>query len=232
MRMAQAGRCVVKWKFAGMVLIRHMVVVGLVLMKAGMAGDTASLHVANVNFDFRPGWTLQVHTRVRTFENVSTFNQFRIGPIVTWQATPRFLAITGYYYIDQNVQVIHKPYSLHRVFSGGQYRVVSRARWSVDGRSAMERFISTGFHDYWRWRNRALVSGNTRLEAPYVSGEALVQQGIWYGRYTAGMQWKLGPKVMVGAGYEYRPAPNGPPSHIIATIVQWSAYTRRPAHKD
>lgn len=196
------------------------------------ADDVGSLHTFNVNLDFKPGWTLQVHTRVRTFENISARDQFRVGPILLWQAAPRFTVIGGYYYIDQQRREVRNPFSLHRIFSGGQYRVLRGDTWSVDARSAMERFISTGFRDYWRWRNRGMVNWSTRIGLPYVSGEALVQQGIWYGRYTGGMQWKVHPRVTLGAGYEYRQSPVGPGSHIIATFFQWSAYTHTPPHVD
>ena len=212
---------------------RYVALLWAVLAPGVVLGDdTESLHTANLNFDFKPGWTLQVHTRVRTFENISAVNQYRVGPIVLWQAAPRFTLLAGYYFINQNRRVTHQPYSLHRIFTGGQYRVLRGESWSVDTRSALERFISTGFRDYWRWRNRAMVNWNTRSGLPYVSGEGLVQQGIWYGRYTAGMQWKVHPKVTLGAGYEYRQAPNGPGSHIIATFMQWSAYTHTPPHVD
>ncbi len=212
---------------------RHAALLWAVLAPGVALGDdTESLHVANVNFDFKPGWTLQVHTRIRTFENFSARNQFRVGPIVLWQAAPRFTVIAGYYYINQNRRLLHVPFSLHRVFSGGQYRVLRGEGWSVDARSVAERFISTGFHDYWRWRNRAMVNWTTRIGLPYVSGEGLAQQGIWYGRYTGGMQWKVHPKLTLGAGYEYRQTPAGPGSHIIATFFQWSAYAHTPPHVD
>lgn len=223
----------VKWEFTRMKRFRHLALLWAVLAPGVALGDDVeSLHAFNANLDFRPGWTLQLHTRVRTFENAGSFNQFRVGPILLWQAAPRFMLLAGYYYTEQNRRVIHQPYSLHRVFTGGQYRVLNREAWSLDARSALERFISSGFHDYWRWRNRALVSWKTRAGLPYLSGEALVQQGIWYGRYTAGMQWKVRPKVIVGAGYEYRQAAAGPGSHVIATFVQWSAYTHTPPHMD
>jgi hypothetical protein len=197
-----------------------------------LGDDTESLHVANVNFDFKPGWTLQVHTRIRTFENLSARNQYRAGPILLWQAAPRFTVISGYYYINQNRRALHDPISLHRIFAGGQYRALRGETWSVDTRSVAERFISTGFRDYWRWRNRAMLTWTMRVGQPYVSGESLVQQGIWYGRYSGGMQWRVHPKITLGAGYEYRQAPVGPGSHIIATFFQWPAYTHTPPHMD
>jgi len=197
------------------------------------ADDLESLHILNVNFDVRPGLTLQLHTRGRTFENVSAFNQFRVGPVLMWQAKPRFNLLAGYYFIDQNTRVEHDPYTIQRVWGGGQYRVLRGENWSVDGRSLMERHVSAEFSDYWRFRNRAMASLTTRMGAPFVSGEALVQRGIWYGRYSAGMQWKVHPRVIVGAAYEYRATPSATPgSHVIATFVQWTAHRHTPPHID
>lgn len=190
------------------------------------ADDLESLHVVNCNFDLKPRWTLQLHTRARTFEHVGSYNQARVGPILMWQASPRFTALTGYYYISQNTRVTHNPYSIHRVWGGGQYRVLRSESWSVDARGLMERFASARLSDYWRWRNRVMFNKFTRIGMPYVSGEALLQQGIWYGRYTAGMQWQVQKRLLVGAGYEYRDAARGPGSHIIATLFQWTAHRR------
>ena len=118
------------------------------------------------------------------------------------------------------------------MFGGGPCRLLAREAWSIDARSALERFISPELRDYWRWRNRAMVNWTMRVGLPYISGESMVQQGIWYGRYTGGMQWKVSPRVTLGAGYEYRQAPVGPGSHVIATFLQWSAYTHTPPHVD
>lgn len=197
-----------------------------------VADDLESLHVVNFNFDLKPGWTLQLHTRARTFENISSYNQVRVGPILMWQAAPRFTVLGAYYYINQNTRVTHDPYSLHRLWGGGQYRVLRSETWSIDARSVMERFLSGKFDDYWRLRSRAMYNHRTRLGMPYLSGEALLQQGIWYGRYTAGMQWQVHKRLIVGAGYEYRDAPRGPGSHIIATFFQWTAHRHTPPHID
>lgn len=196
------------------------------------ADDLESLHITNFNFDLKPGWTLQLHTRARTFENLGAYNQARVGPILMWQAAPRFTLLSGYYYINQNTRVTHNPDSLHRVWGGGQYRVLRSETWSLDARGVLERFLSPNFNDYWRWRNRAMFNKTTRFGMPYVSGEGLLQQGVWYGRYTAGMQWQVHKRVLVGAGYEYRDAIRGPGSHIIATFFQWTAHRHTPPHID
>ncbi|MBI4891077.1 MAG: DUF2490 domain-containing protein [Acidobacteria bacterium] len=197
-----------------------------------LADDLETLSVFNVNFDFKPGWTLQLHSRVRTFEDVSALNQFRVGPIVMVQMKPRFTALGGYYYIEQNTRHIHRTYPVQRVWGGGQYRFLRGESWSVDGRSLIERHISPNFPDYWRWRNRAMFTFKSRIGTPYVSGEALVQPGVWYGRYTAGLQWQIQKRILVGAGYEFRQAPAGPNAHIIATFFQWTAHRHTPPHID
>ena len=196
------------------------------------ADDLESLHIVNVNIDLKPGWTLQLHTRARTFEYVGSFNQGRVGPVLMWQAAPRFTTLAGYYFINQSTRVTHDPYNIHRVWGGGQYRVLRSESWSLDARGLMERFFSNQFNDYWRWRSRAMFSKTTRIGMPYASGEALLQQGIWYGRYTAGMNWQPHRRLIVGAGYEYRDAPRGPGSHVIATFVQWTAHRHTPPHID
>lgn len=196
------------------------------------AGDVESLHAFNANLTLKPGLTVQLHTRARTFENVGAFNQFRVGPILMWQAAPRLTALAGYYRISQNTRVVHDPYHLNRIWWGGQYRLIERGKWFVDARSVAERFFSGHFDDYWRLRNRAMINRKTSIGTPYVSGEALRQEGIWYGRYTAGMQWQVQKNVTFGAGYEYRDAPRGQGSHVFATMLQWEAYRHIPPHVD
>lgn len=196
------------------------------------AGDLESLHAFNVNFGLKPGWTLQLHTRLRTFEDVGAYNQFRAGPILMWQATRRFTSLTGYYVTDQNTRVVHDRYRIHRAWSGGQYRFIGGEKWTLDGRAVVERLLSGSFDDYWRLRNRAIVSRRTRIGLAAASSEAILQQGIWYGRWTGGLQWKLHKNVTFGAGYEYRDAARGPGSHVIATTLQWDARPAPPAHVD
>lgn len=206
----------------------------LLLLQPLRADDVESLHIVNANLDFKPGWTLQLHTRVRTFENMGSFNQFRGGPILMVQVRPRVVGLAGYYYINQNRRVVHQDFSLHRVWAGGQVRVLRHPNWTADARSLAERFVSGQFPDYFRFRNRIMVTrnGGGRRLLPFVSAEALRQQNIWYARYTAGVQYRLSPKVLTSIGYEYRASPTGPPSHILATMVQFERIRRVPPHID
>lgn len=207
-----------------------------VLLAQTSAHDAESLHIVNANLDFRPGWTLQLHSRIRTFERISSFNQFRAGPILMVQMKPRLLALAGYYFIQQNRRVTYQDFHLHRVWLGAQARVLSSRNWTMDARSVTERFISGEFTDYFRFRNRLMLNGNGdgtgRRWRPFVSGEVLRQQTIWYGRYTAGFQYRPGPGVLTSIGYEFRPSPIGSPSHILATMIQFERLRRIPPHID
>ncbi|MCL4793005.1 MAG: DUF2490 domain-containing protein [Bryobacteraceae bacterium] len=201
-----------------------------------LTDDAESLHIVNLNLDFKPGWTLQLHSRVRTFENMSSFNQFRAGPILMVQLKPKLLGLAGYYFIDQNRRVVYQDFHVHRVWMGAQVRAVSRPMWTMDARSITERFISSEFADYFRFRNRLMVNGNGNGNGkkwlPFISAEVLRQQTIWYGRFTVGMQYRPRRGVLTSLGYEYRPSPIGSPSHILATMIQFERLRRIPPHID
>jgi hypothetical protein len=201
-----------------------------------LSDDAESLHIVNANLDFKPGWTLQLHSRVRTFENMGSFNQFRVGPILMVQVKPRVLGLAGYYFIDQNRRVVYQDFHVHRVWAGAQVRAVRQPKWTMDARSVTERFISSEFKDYFRFRNRLMVNGNGngtgKKWLPFVSAEVLRQQTIWYGRFTAGVQYMPNPGLLTSIGYEYRPSPIGSPSHILATMIQFQRVKRIPPHID
>ncbi|WP_321473066.1 hypothetical protein [uncultured Paludibaculum sp.] len=204
------------WLFAGAML-------AALAQSPASADDVESLHITNLNFEFRRGLTLQMHTRVRTFENLGAYNQFRGGPVLLWQTNPRLMIISGYYYTDQNRRILHTSYPIHRPFGGLQYRVWRGEFWSLDARGVAERFHSSAFSDYWRFRKRAILLRETRYGEPYLTGEAIRERGAWYGRYTAGVLWAVHPRLKVGTGYEFRQAMSGPPSHVLATLVEWRA---------
>ncbi|MGJ5815344.1 hypothetical protein [Paludibaculum fermentans] len=196
------------------------------------ADDVESLHAFNLNFEWRRGLTLQMHTRLRAFENIAAYNQFRGGPVLLWQANPRLLVISGYYFSNQNRRAVHTNYDIHRAFGGLQYRVLRGETWSVDARAALESFHSAQLLDYRRWRTRALLTKKLHFGEPYASGEALHERGVWYGRYAAGVLWKMNSRIKVGTGYEYRQAMTGAPSHVITTLFEWQARRARTPHQN
>lgn len=210
----------------------------LFLLAAGTftayANDVESLHNFNVNFDFRPGWTLQMHARVRTFEDMSAYNQFRVGPILMWQVLKRVNLIGGYYFTNQNTRVIHRDTDLQRYWGGGQLRWIAKRQWTLDTRHLIERFNPEPevLPDYWRQRHRALATINTPKVQPFFGVEALRQQNRWYGRYVSGIQFRPVKRMLMGFGYEYRDAIAGPGSHVITTTLQFDAYRHTPQHID
>ncbi len=214
-----------QWLLAGVML-------AALAQSPAHADDVESLHAFNLNFEWRRGLTLQVNTLARTFENIGAYNQARAGPVLLWQAKPRILFISGYYFTNQNRRVIHANYNIHRAFSGLQYRVLRGETWSVDARSTLESFHSDQFQDYRRWRTRAFLRKQAWFGEPYASGEALHERGVWYGRYTAGVLWRVHPRLKFGAGYEFRQALSGPPSHVLATLFEWQAIHPRSPHQN
>jgi hypothetical protein len=202
-----------------------LVAILLALPHAGLrAGDVESLHAFDFNFEIKPRWTVRLHTRARTFENIGAFNQFRVGPVVEWEAAPRLTALAGYYFIEQNTRVVHEPYEAHRMWSGAVFHLLKTMRWTLDARTVIERAASGRFEDYTRFRSGAKFARATAFGEAYASGEAQLQQGIWYGRYTGGLEWRLGGPASLGVGYEYRDAARGPGSHVVGTYFEWDAY--------
>ena len=214
-----------KWLRAG-VLFAALPAVSL------QAADLESLHAFNVNWDLKPGWTLQLHTRGRTFENLGEYNQFRAGPILIWHASRRFTSLSGYYLTDQNARVAPQRFRVHRPWWAGQYRLVSGEKWALDGRAGVERMLSARFDDYWRGRGRLIVSRATPIGQATATSEGIRERGVWYGRLTAGLQWKIQKNMTFGAGYEYRDAARGQGSHVIATTLNWDAHPAPPARGD
>lgn len=199
---------------------------------AARASDLESLHIINANLDLKPGWTLQLHSRFRTFKEASAFQQFRIGPILLWQAKPRLTLLGGQYFLTQEPRSGGPSYRVNRSWGGTQVRLISRPSFWLDGRTLAERHISAAFHDYWRMRARAMITFKARGVQPFTGAEVLRQQNAWYGRYTAGVQWRIVPKALVSLSYEYRDAVTGPGSHVIATMIQFDGIRFVPAHVD
>ncbi len=198
----------------------------LVVAGAGFvrANDLETMHYFDTNFVLTKDVSVLMHTRVGTFEDASAFSHFRLGPSVTWRVLPRLSILGGYLYTSQNTRVTHTRRGINRVWPGAQVRIISRPDWKLDSRTIIERFFPPHAEDYWRFRSRAMVIRTTRIGDLFTSGEALVQQGTPYSRYTAGIQVRPHSRVRLAFGYEYRDAPSGPGSHVIVTAFQWEAY--------
>jgi hypothetical protein len=186
--------------------------------------DFGLLHITNADFEFSSKATLQLHTRIRTYNDTSNFYQFRVGPILIYKIKPRITALSGYYYINQDG--LRPPNTeSHRIWAGPQFRVLQRGRWAVDTRHLVEGFVVVDRPDFMRYRNRAMVKFKAGKWEPYGSFEALARKGDWFERYALGVQLPRRNRTTFTLAYEYRGEPNGLPGiHLIATTLQFSAW--------
>lgn len=193
--------------------------------------DFGLLHITNANLELSEKSTLQIHTRVRTYNNSKDFFQFRAGPILIHQFRPRVVGLAGYYFINQDRNLQHNL-KIHRIWAGPQFRVLDAKKWAIDTRHLAERFAVVGAKDFMRYRNRAmLIYRNGRLQ-PFASFEALVQNGNWYERHALGVQINNRGPLNYGVSYEYRASPIGPGIHLISTTIQFRAWRHGPPHID
>jgi hypothetical protein len=186
------------------------------------AADLESLHIFNVGLNPTPRLSLQLHSRVRTHHDLRQFYQVRGGPVAQYLVTARTTLLGGYYFAEQE-NTNRRLFDQQRAFGGVQQRVVDQRRVKLDARWLGERFFAGPGPDYWRLRQRMMLTWARDGWTPFASGEALwVQNARWIGRYAAGFQRRLH-AAAVGFGYEFRPAVSGPGSHIVATYFQFDA---------
>ncbi len=191
---------------------------------AAAEDDFGLLQITNANLEMNGKSTLQIHTRVRTHHDSRNFYQFRTGPILIHQFTPRVGGLAGYYYINQDNSSTPANTRIHRLWAGPQFRLLDARRWAVDTRHLAERFVVSGKDDYTRVRNRAMLIYKNGALQPFASFEALVQNGDWYERHAVGVQFRTKSQVTYGISYEYRASPTGPGIHLIATTIQFRAW--------
>jgi hypothetical protein len=193
--------------------------------------DFGVLHITNANLELNEKSTLQIHTRLRTYDNSSEFFQFRAGPILIHQFQPRIVGLAGYYYMSQDGSS-RANRRIHRFWAGPQFRILDSRKWAVDTRHLIERFAVSGDDDYTRYRNRAMLIYKQGTLQPFASFEALVQNGEWYERHAVGVQIRSRGPMSYTVGYEYRASPAGPGIHLIATTIQFRAWRHGPPHID
>jgi hypothetical protein len=191
---------------------------------AAAEDDFGLLHITNANLELTARTTLQLHTRVRTYHDSRNFYQFRAGPILIHQFTPRIGGLAGYYNMHQDDPSDPANTRIHRYWAGPQFRLLDTRHWAVDTRHLAERFAVSGKDDYTRVRNRGMLIYRNGALQPFASFEALMQDGDWYERHAVGVQFRTKSQVTYGIGYEYRASPTGPGIHLIATSIQFRAW--------
>lgn len=184
------------------------------------AEDLQSIHNFHLNVPLTQTLTVQLVGRVWTWDNLSGYNQSRFGPQFQWAVKRRVTALAGY---DWNYMNRRKgdPYGQHRFLLGTQIRAFEGERTQVDVRLLAERFIPGVSPSYYRFRQRGTVYFRAGHWIPYVAGEAIWQQDVWFGRYIGGVQRRLSENLLVGTGYEYRQTASGVSAHVLTTLVEF-----------
>lgn len=183
------------------------------------------MHLFNLDVAVNNRFTLQVHSRVRTNNDLSSYFQSRGGPIAFVRVAPRVRMIGGYYFIDEETAGGNLQ-NFHRVFGGAEV-VLPTPRWlKLESRTLGERFIGTTSGSFWRTRQRLFFTFGQGKVRPYFHTEGLIQRGVPLGRFSGGLLVPTKARdVMVG--YEYRQHPNGTHLHQITTTVLFRARLKR-----
>jgi len=193
------------------------------------AADVETQHALDVTLPVRPKLELILHSRIRTQPGGLGFYQFRAGPIVSWDATPRITLLSGYYYAQQERKIDSDFIGGHRLFGGAEIAVAETRRWALDTRFLTERLLSDAAPDFNRYRLRSRLSAKGSL-APYTSHEFFFDaQGWRSNRHSAGVRWSPLPAIQIDLGYlyEHRRAGVGPARHMWLTSIHFKKSSRR-----
>jgi hypothetical protein len=199
------------------------IVAALVARGAFLQGeerDVASLHqfnlLAEVNGDFR----VMFHNRLRFYNDISDFLQYRTGLILFYDWKPRIQWLAGYYLLEQRSNDTFL--TIQRPWLGASINAYRSARVRVDWRTLLERHMYSGPGDFTRTRTRAMATIQSKSGwQPYASAEALALKGHVIGRYTTGVNYATQQGHVFGVGYEFRQDVGRPGSHFLATLIQF-----------
>ena len=202
-------------------LLRCTFVSSLLSLAAGAlrAEEVWTLHGFDYGLIRTQRIEVDLHTRFRTNEHMTNFQQGRSGAVVRWNASRRFTPIVGYYY-GQQEDGRDEWTNFHRVFGGGEALVYGSKRMRLTSRTLVERFIAPEF-DFNRYRQRFRLSADRKI-GPYLSSEWFFDaKGYLSARHGGGVRWKWSSWSWVEVGYLYddRSPRLGPERHMIVTQV-------------
>ena len=200
--------------------------IALLLPLACGAQDWGSLHIVNANLPLGEKLLLQFHSRVRTNDNFGDYFQSRGGAIASYRVRPKMSLIGGYYFADEEARSGTRS-DFHRFFGGASFVLPSPSKVRLEARSMLERFVGTSRGDYFRVRERMVMSFGTGKVRPYLQLEGLVQQGIVTGRFGAGAQFLMSAGRDVSVGFEHRQLASGGYINLITTNFQFQLRAKR-----
>ena len=182
--------------------------------------DVASLHQFNFFVATKGNLRVMLHNRVRFYNDISDFLQYRTGPIVSYDWKPRLQLMSGYYLIQQRSNDTF--ITIQRPWFGASIKTYGSEKLRVDWRTLLERHIYIGPGDFTRFRTRAITNFQPKSRwQPYASAEALAMKGNVIGRYAAGMNYATDRGHLFGIGYEFRQDIGKPGSHFLTTLIQF-----------
>jgi uncharacterized protein DUF2490 len=183
-------------------------------------GDVASLHQFNFFVATKGNLRVMLHNRVRFYNDISDFLQYRTGPIVSYDWKPQVQLMSGYYLIQQRSNEAF--ITIQRPWIGASINTYRSQRLRVDWRTLLERHIYIGPGDFTRFRTRVITNFQPKSRwQPYTSAEGLALKGNVIGRYAAGMNYATDRGHLFGIGYEFRQDIGKPGSHFLTTLVQF-----------
>ena len=145
------------------------------------AADVETQHALDATLPVRPKIELILHSRIRTQPGGLGFYQFRAGPIVAWDATPRITLLIGYYYAQQERKIDSDFIGGHRLFGGAELAVAETRRWTFDQRILTERLLSDAAPDVNRYRLRNRIRWSPLPAIQFDSGLPLRAPPGWRG---------------------------------------------------
>ncbi len=200
--------------------------IALLLPLACGAQDWGSLHIVNANLPLGEKLLLQFHSRLRTHDNFGDYFQSRGGAILSYRVLPKVSLIGGYYFADEEARSGARS-DFHRSFGGASFVLPSPSKVKIEARSLLERFVRTSRGDYFRARERMLLSFGTGKVRPYLQLEGLAQQSIVMGRFGAGALFVMSGGRDVSVGFEHRQLASGGYINLITTNLQFQLRPKR-----
>ena len=182
------------------------------------AEEIWTLHGFDYGLIRRNSLEIDLHTRFRTNEHMTNFQQGRSGAVFRWNADRRITAIGGYYYGHQE-DGRDEWSKFHRVFGGGEVLLHSDKRMRLTSRTLVERFFAPADVDFNRYRQRFRLSVDRKF-GPFLTSEWFFDtSGYLSSRNGGGVRWKWSSWSWVEAGYLYddRSPKLGPDRHMIVT---------------
>ena len=188
-----------------------------------LAADLETQHAFDFKIPLKQTFELTLHSRIRIQPGGLGLYQYRVGPILAWDATRRITLLGGYYYGEQEHKGDRDFHTGHRLFAGTEVSILEKRRMSLDQRFLAERIDWESALVYNRYRTRTQLSAKYAV-APFTAHEFFFDDRGWRGnRHSAGIRWSLRPGFQVELGYLYenRRSNTGPDRQILFTAFQF-----------